>query len=81
MDKPIKIIEYDKKDHNDKRIVYLLPMKESGKWKFVNLTKEYGVKLSNIRYDQLNDFSSRDEALKDFVKYANKFYKVEFEEM
>lgn len=72
MDKPIKIIEYDKKDHNDRRIVYLLPMKESGKWKFVNLTKGYICEC---------DFSSRDEALKDFVKYANKFYKVEFEEM
>jgi hypothetical protein len=26
-------------------------------------------------------FDSREEALKDFVQYANKFIKVEFEEM
>lgn len=68
---PLKITEY-KKENNEKRTIILIPTKDGTKWQYINLTKGYICPCQ---------FDSREEALKDFVKYANKFFKVEFEEM
>ena len=74
MEKPLKITEYKKENSNEKRTIFLMlmPTKDGTKWQYINLTKGYICPCQ---------FNSRDEALKDFVKYANKFCKVEFEEM
>lgn len=68
---PLKITEY-KKENNEKRTIILIPTKDGTKWQYINLTNGYICPCQ---------FDSREEALKDFVKYANKFFKVEFEEM
>ena len=68
---PLKITEY-KKENNEKRTIILIPTKDGTKWQYINLTKGYICPYQ---------FYSREEALKDFVKYSNKFFKVEFEEM
>lgn len=68
---PLKITEY-KKETNEKRTILLIPTKDGTKWQYINLTKGYICPCQ---------FYSREEALKDFVKYSNKFFKVEFEEM
>ena len=68
---PLKITEY-KKENNEKRTIILIPTKDGTKWQYINLTKGY---ICTYKFD------SREEALKDFVKYSNKFFKVEFEEM
>lgn len=68
---PLKITEY-KKENNEKRTILLMPTKDGTKWQYINLTKGYIC---------LCQFDSREEALKDFVQYAHKFFKVEFEEM
>ena len=57
---------------NEKRTILLIPTKDGTKWQYINLTKGYICPCQ---------FYSREEALKDFVNYANKFFKVEFEEM
>ena len=44
-----------------------MPTKDGTKWQYINLTKGYICPYQ---------FDSREEALKDFVKYANKFFKV-----
>ena len=49
-----------------------MPTKDGTKWQYINLTKGYICPFQ---------FDSREEALKDFVKYANKLSKVEFEAM
>ena len=68
---PLKITEY-KKENNEKRTIILIPTKDGTKWQYINLTKGYICPYQ---------FDSREEALKDFVKYANKLSKVEFKEM
>lgn len=68
---PLKITEY-KKENNEKRTIILIPTKDGNKWQYINLTEGYICP---------RQFDSREEALKDFVKFANKFCKVEFEEM
>ena len=69
---PIKITEYKKEDHNEKRTILLMPTKDGTKWQYINLTKGYICPCQ---------FDTRQEALLDFVKYSSKFYRVEFEEM
>jgi hypothetical protein len=49
-----------------------MPTKDGTKWQYVNLTKGYICPCQ---------FDTREEALVDFIKYSNKFCKVEFEEM
>ena len=61
-----------KKRKHIKRTILLIPTKDGTKWQYINLTKGYICPCQ---------FDSREEALKDFVKFANKFSKVEFEEM
>lgn len=68
---PLKITEY-KKENNEKRTIILIPTKDGTKWQYINLTKGCICPFQ---------FDSREEALKDFAKYANKLSKVEFEEM
>lgn len=68
---PLKITEY-KKENNERRTILLIPTKDGTKWQYINLTKGYICPFQ---------FDSREEALKDFVKYVNKLSKVEFEEM
>ena len=68
---PLKITEY-KKENNERRTIILIPTKDGTKWQYINLTQGYICPCQ---------FDSREEALKDFVQYANKFFKVEFEEM
>ena len=63
---PLKITEY-KKENNEKRTIVLMPTKDGTKWQYINLTKGY---ICPCQFDS-----------RDFVKYANKFSKVEFEEM
>ena len=72
MDKPLKITEYKKENPNEKRTILLMPTKDGAKWQYVNLTKGY---ICTCLFD------TREDALKDFIKYSNKFCKVEFEEM
>ena len=72
MDKPLKITEYKKENPNEKRTILLMPTKDGTKWQYVNLTKGYICPCQ---------FNTREEALIDFIKYSNKFCKVEFEEM
>lgn len=69
--KPIKITEYKKEDSNIYKIL-LFPTKDGTKWQYINLTRGYICPCQ---------FDSREEALKDFVQYADKFKKVEFEEL
>lgn len=71
MNKPIKITEY-KKETGDIRKVLLLPSKDGKIWQYVNLTKGY---ICPCKFD------SKEEALKDFIKYVDTFRKVEFEEL
>lgn len=72
MEKPLKITEYKKENPNEKRTILLMPTKDGTKWQYVNLTKGY---ICTCLFD------TREEALIDFIKYSNKFCKVEFEEM
>lgn len=72
-DKPLKITEYIS-DGNGKlstKVILLLKVKNTEKWKFVNLTKGHVCPC---------EFSSQEEALKDFLKYFDKFCKITFEE-
>jgi hypothetical protein len=71
-EKPLKITEYKKENHNEKRTILLIPIKDGSKWQYVNLTKGYICPCQ---------FNTREEALLDFVKYSNKFFRVEFEEL
>lgn len=71
-EKPLKITEYKKENHNEKRTILLIPTKDGSKWQYVNLTKGYICTCQ---------FNTREEALLDFVKYSNKFFRVEFEEL
>lgn len=71
-DKPLKIYEYKKENHNDKRTILLMPTKDGTKWQFINLTKGYICPCQ---------FDTREAALLDFVKFAHEFYRVEFEEI
>lgn len=71
-EKPLKITEYKKENHNEKRTILLIPTKDGSKWQYINLTKGY---LCTCQ------FNTREEALLDFVKYSNKFFRVEFEEL
>lgn len=71
-EKPLKITEYKKENHNEKRTILLIPTKDGSKWQYVNLTKGYICQCQ---------FNTREEALLDFVKYSNKFFRVEFEEL
>lgn len=69
---PIKITEYKKENHNDKNIIFLMPSKDGSTWQYVNYSKGYICPCQ---------FKSRKEALEDFIKYSDKFYKVDFEEL
>ena len=71
-EKPLKITEYKKETPNEKKVILLMPTKDGTKWQYVNLTKGYICPCQ---------FDTREAALNDFVKYAPKFHKVEFEEM
>lgn len=71
-EKPLKITEYKKENHNEKRTILLIPTKDGSKWQYINLTKGYLCPCQ---------FNTREEALLDFVKYSNKFFRVEFEEL
>lgn len=71
-EKPLKITEYKKENHNEKKTILLIPTKDGSKWQYVNLTKGYICPCQ---------FNTREEALLDFVKYSNKFFRVEFEEL
>ena len=71
--KPLKITEYKKENHNEKRTILLLPSKDGQHWQYVNLSKGYVCPCL---------FDTREGALNDFViNYSHKFYKVEFEEL
>lgn len=72
-DKPLKITEYSDNGIGKTltKVILLLKVKDTEKWKFVNLTKGHVCPC---------EFSSQEEALKDFLKYFDKFYKVIFEE-
>ena len=70
MEKPLKITEYKKENPNEKRTILLMPTKDGTKWQYVNLTKGYICPCQ---------FDTREEALIDFIKYSNKFCKVEFD--
>lgn len=70
MTKPIKIIEHKKEGEINK--ILLFPTKDGTKWQYINLTRGYICPCQ---------FDSREDALKDFVQYAYKFNKVEFEEL
>lgn len=72
MEKPLKITEYKKENPNEKRTILLMPTKDGTKWQYVNLTKGYICPCQ---------FDTREEALIDFIKYSDKFCKVEFEGM
>ena len=68
MDKPLKITEYKKENPNERRTILLMPTKDGTKWQYVNLTKGYICQCQ---------FDTREDALKDFIKYSDKFCKVE----
>ena len=71
-ERPLKIYEYKKETPHEKKVIVLLPTKDGTKWKFVNLSKGYICPC---------EFDTREEALTDFVKYANALHRVEIEEL
>ena len=72
-DKPLKITEYimDGNGTLSIKVILLLRVEDTEKWKFVNLTKAHVCPC---------EFASQEAALKDFLKYFDKFYRVTFEE-
>ena len=69
--KPIKILGHRKSDNATIEIL-LLPSKDGSTWQYVNVTKGYITPCK---------FNSKEDALADFIKYKDKYYKVEFIEI